>query len=254
MPAGGGRPPAPRKQMQMQEEMVGPFDDRERDAEPRRYTQQHGAGRFATARAGAARGSRGAAPHAGGPHTDDGSSTTTGSSETHNSTFSGQSSRGYAKGCAGYSAPSGYLSPTRQRVQALTARKEQEDAMRRMWAAQQKEKARKAAQRAGALAAAQTAREEERRAAAKRELELKQRDAEERAYRATQSARVKGLPPVNLAKAMRPPPTGRQRAAKKRAQRPEWGAGHAGGRVMRKDAQLWGPERGGSRAASPVRV
>lgn len=233
LPAGGGRPPA--KQMQ-QEEVLAPLDAEERHAQLWRRANQ-GAGRFATARPGAS------SSYVTGTH----NAGNDGFGETQTGGMPAASGRAYGKGCAGYSArggpmPSGSLSPTRLRVQAMTARKAQEDNDRRQWEAHQKERARKAAQRAGAIAAARAAAEEERREAARREIEMRARQAEERAFLATQSARVKGLPPVNLAKAMRPPPTGRQRAYKKRAARPEWGTGHAGGRVLRKDGRMWSAE------------
>ena len=80
--------------------------------------------------------------------------------------------------------------------------------------------------------------------------------AAERTYLATQSARVKGLPPMNVAKAMRPPPTNRVAKAKRRAQRPEWGQGHAGGARLKKDIRpVHSPTMGGwSPPAHAVRV
>lgn len=212
-----GLPPA--KQFQQEETFVA-VDEEERRAQIMRRMHQ-GAGRFATARPGTTSSAAASSSAA---------AIATGAAPTAS----------YPKGCAGYSARGasnpGYLSPTRQRAQELTSRRQHESALRLEWIRQQKEKARRAAQRAGALAAARAAVEEELRENARREAEERRAEAAERVHLATQSARQKGLPPVNMARAMKAPPTMRQRNAKKRAQRPDWGQGHAGGRLLRKDA------------------
>ena len=120
-------------------------------------------------------------------------------------------------------------------MQALTARR-QEDNAARLEAERASERARAAAQRAAALSARQAAEEEEKRQAARAALERQKSLANERAAAATQSARRSGLPPMkNIGLAMKTAPTERAARAKRRKARPEWGQGHAGGARMRKD-------------------
>jgi hypothetical protein len=221
----------PAKQTQ-QEEVLAPLDDNERAAQQWRQHGQHGAGRFATARPGST-----AAKCA--PPSYDAAAALDGELAAPTGGPTG-TSRGYRKGCAGYSArPSGLHSPTRQRAQALTARCDEEHAARLEWERQQKERARRAAQRAALLATEREKAEEERRQEARREAEQRLAVTAERERVATQSARVRGLPPMNVAKAMKPVPTMRARAAKKRAQRPEWGQGHAGGTRLKRDVRVF---------------
>lgn len=121
-------------------------------------------------------------------------------------------------------------------MQALTARRQEDNAARLEAERAHRERARAAAQRAAALSARQAAEEEEKRQAARAALERQKSLANERAAAATQSARRAGLPPMkNIGLAMKTAPTERAARAKRRKARPEWGQGHAGGARMRKD-------------------
>jgi hypothetical protein len=194
--AGQGGPP--RKQMQ-QEEVLAPLDDDEREALHRRLANR-GVGSYATARAG----------------------------------------KGYVVGyTTGFSArgdpsSSGYLSPTRQRMQAQTARREQEIRTAREREYQARERARKAALHTARLQAAREAAEAERREEARQALAARRQYQQERNRVAKESARRANIPSLggSIQKAMPPPPTEKQVAKKKRQMRPEWGTGHAGGHRM----------------------
>jgi hypothetical protein len=215
-----GRPPA--KQAQ-QEEVLAPIDQEERTALVKRFAARGGGGRFATAR-----------PGSGIQHASFAEQQGTGRG------LAGDKARGYAtqpyhKGHAGYSARGnlGYLSPQRQRVQALTERKQEEARQRLAFEREQRERSRIAAQRAAALVLARETEERERREEARRKLAREQQLANERAYHAVQSARKAGLTPLKIGQAMKPPLSEKKKKARKRANRPEWGMGHAGGGRLR---------------------
>lgn len=267
-PAKHGRPPS--KQTQ-QEEVLAPLDHEEREALERRLLRG-GAGRFATARPGAMKyglhGVHSSRQHAGIPAPT--GTTPAGGTRPGGGSYNdvpsgtdgwgvGVSGRlGYERGNAGYSsrvpgglANTGYLSPSRMRAQALTARAAQEQRERQAWEAAQKEKARVAAMRAAAYSARLTEQENERKQAARRALEQKEKLAKERAMLAAQSARKasdQGLGKLNIGKAIHfAQPSGRhgKPVRRKKQPRPEWGSGHAGGARMRKDARVFTPINAG---------
>ena len=227
-----GLPPAKQRQ---QEEGYAPLDAEERDALNRRLANR-GAGSYATARPGMRQ-------------TYGGVGSTLGSSRVGFAADAQPSGRGYGFGHAGYSArgvPAAPLSPSRQRAQVLTARREAERKQQLHQERARREKARLASLRAGALASARMDEAEQRREEARRALQARAEFNEERKYLATQSARKVQMPKMNVAKAMAAAPTDKQLRAKKLKNRPEWGKGHAGGARMKKDLRpMAHPWRGG---------
>ena len=261
---GGAAPPKnglpPSKQAQ-QEEVLAPLDEEEREALERRMLRS-GAGRFATARPGAMKygmhGVHSSRGQSGIPAAPTGADASGAARDVPSGTDGwgvGVSGRlGYERGNAGYSsrvpgglANTGYLSPSRMRAQALTARAQQEQNERQRWEAAQKEKARLAAMRAAAYSSRLTEQENERKMAARRALEQKERLAKERAMLAAQSARKateQGLGKLNIGKAINlAQPSGRhgKPVRRKKPPRPEWGSGHAGGARMKKDLRVFTP-------------
>ena len=185
---------APPKKQAQQEEVLAPLDEEEREALVRRMQRRNGGGAYATARLGSAGRDRAMTP-------------------------------------MGYPAASnaGHMSPSRQRLDAITARREDELRTLRERAKTSRDRARRAAQHTARLQAAREAAEEARREEARRAAIARQLAQQERERLAAQSAR-KAVPAIgNIRRAMPPPPTEKALLRKKRQQRPEWGQGHAGG-------------------------
>ena len=202
----GGGPP--RKQQQ-QEEVLAPLDEEERQALRRRLANRGGSGTYATSRPGV-------------------------------KTTSAYGPMGYGIGSARHgpeASPSGFMSPSRQRRQVQTARREQEVRTAREQQRASRERARRAALHAAQLQQAHEEEEERQRQKAREELAARRQQQQERAALvAAQSARRVAPVPTfgnNIRRAMPPPPTEKALLKKKRQARPEWGTGHAGGYKMK---------------------
>ena len=182
---------APPKKQAQQEEVLAPLDEDERSAVHRRL---------------AARG--------GGPYA---------------------TSRGFGGGGGGYGtgrpAPSGSLSPAKQRAAAQTARREQEIRTAREREVQARKRARHMAAVTARLQAEREAAEDARREEARQALAQRRAMQEERQRLAAEAASRNNIPTFGstIQRAMPPPLTEKQILRKKRQARPEWGSGHAGG-------------------------
>ena len=126
---------------------------------------------------------------------------------------------------------SGALSPSRQRIAAMTARREQEMKTAREREQRARAHARQMAAVTARLQAAREAAEEARREETKRAIAASRQEHEERLRIAAEAARKNNIPALgrNIQRAMPPPPTEKQLLRRKRRDRPEWGSGHAGG-------------------------
>jgi flagellar biosynthesis GTPase FlhF len=194
----------PRKQMQ-QEEVLAPLDEDERSAVRQRFAAR-GTGAYATSRGG------------------------------------GGGAFGSSSSCySGRDAPSGSLSPAKQRLAAATARREAEVRTAREREGQVRQRARMMAALTARRTAEREAAEAARREEARKAFAEKMREQEERKRQVADQQRQMAIPGFGstIARAMPPPLTEKQILRKKRQARPEWGCGHAGGYKLKAEPRRY---------------